>query len=63
MKRYEVTIWEFLKRTIQVEAESLREAEVEARRQWDNSEIILTADDFDHVDFSAKQVRERNEER
>ncbi len=63
MNQYEVTIREYLERTVQIKANSKEEAIVEVQRQWDKGEMILTADDFTHAEFSAKSVRERNEER
>lgn len=57
MKKYEVTITEYLKRTVTVEAENQVEAEVLVEEKWNNSEYILDADDFDHTEFRAKETK------
>ena len=47
MSEYRVIITETLKRAVTVEAESREEAEEAVRRQYQNSEHILVAEDFD----------------
>ena len=51
MSEYRVIITETLKRAVTVEAESREEAEEAVRRQYQNSEHILVAEDFDGVSF------------
>ncbi|MCM1269855.1 MAG: DUF3846 domain-containing protein [Faecalibacterium sp.] len=55
MKKYNVTITETLKKTVEVEAESLEEAEQKVTDAWHNSEYILDADNFTEVDFEAEE--------
>lgn len=57
MNEYRVIITETLKRAVTVEAESREEAEEAVRRQYQNSEHILVAEDFDGVSFSAAVSR------
>ena len=52
MSEYRVIITETLKRAVTVEAESREEAEESVRCQYQNSEHILVAEDFDGVSFS-----------
>ena len=54
MSEYRVIITETLKRAVTVEAESREGAEEAVRRQYQNSEHILVAEDFDGVSFSAQ---------
>lgn len=61
MKTYEVTITETLQRTVTIRADSLAEAEGIAETGWNNSEYVLTADDFVEAKFDAKE-RVRNKE-
>ena len=52
--RYEVTIQETLERKIQVDADSLADAEEAVRNLYRKSDIILTADDYRGTEFSVK---------
>ena len=61
MNEYRVIITETLKRAVTVEAESREEAEEAVRRQYQNSEHILVAEDFDGVSFSAKYPEQQVE--
>lgn len=54
---YEVTITETLQRRISVSAASAEEAEAKVTDRWNNSEIILNADDFVGVDYKAKLIK------
>lgn len=56
MKKYLVTITETLLRTVEVEAESEDDAEEQVQEQYDNCDIILSADDFDGMDMSVEEV-------
>ncbi len=53
--RYEVTITETLKTKVFVEADSPEEAEEIVRDGWNQSEYILTAEDFVGVSFKTKK--------
>lgn len=55
MKQYDVTITETLQRTVPIRAKSLAEAEEIAEKNWNNSEYVLGADDFQRADFKAKE--------
>lgn len=61
MSEYRVIITETLKRAVTVEAESREEAEEAVRRQYQNSEHILVAEDFDGVSFSAQYPEQQVE--
>lgn len=53
--RYEVTITETLKTKVFLEADSPEEAEEIVRDGWNQSEYILTAEDFVGVFFKTKK--------
>ncbi len=55
MKEYTVIIRETSEKRVQITAESAEEAEVEARRRWEEceDEYILDASNFVDVDFTA----------
>ena len=57
--KYKVTIRETLERTVEVEANSVQEAESSVRQDYHNSIIVL--DDGDYVDtcFQVKPIIER----
>lgn len=55
---YEVTITETLQRRASVSAASAEEAEAKVTDRWNNSEIILNADDFVGVDYKAKIAKQ-----
>lgn len=55
MKTYKVTITEILQRTVEVKADSTAEAECAAEEKWNDSEYILSAEDFVRAEFSAAQ--------
>lgn len=57
MKLYEVTITELLKMKVDIDANSKEEAEEIARKAWKRNSYVLCADDFDHVEFDAKEVK------
>ena len=44
--RYNVTIKELLARSLQVEADSVSEAESAVKRLYRNSDVVLSADDY-----------------
>ena len=58
MKTYKVTITETLEKTVEIEANSRKEAEILAQTNWENSDYIFDADDFAGVEFSARQDKE-----
>lgn len=55
MARYKVTITETLRKDVLVEADSQTEAECIVTEQWENSEHILSDEDFVGAEFSAVQ--------
>lgn len=56
MPKYNVTIVETLKKTVEVEAESPEEANQLVTDEWYSGEHILDADCFDGVEFESKEV-------
>lgn len=56
MKSYKVTITEFLRQTVEVEAENPADAEERVREEWLDSKYILGAEQFDHVEFDAVEI-------
>ena len=59
---FDVTITETLKMTVQVEADSLEEAEQMVSDNWHNQDYILDAENFVGVEFTGKPAREKNKE-
>lgn len=55
MKEYEVTITETLQMTVPIQAENRAEAEEIAETNWNNSQYILTAEQFMGADFKAME--------
>ncbi|MGC4019975.1 MAG: DpnD/PcfM family protein [Muricomes sp.] len=55
MKKYEVTITETLQKTVSIRAESRSEAEEIAQENWNNSEYVLSAEEFQGVEFQAEE--------
>lgn len=58
MKEFDVTITETLQKTVSIEAETKEEAEQLIAEMWDNSDIILDADDFADVGYKANEGKE-----
>ena len=57
MASYYVTVKETLARIVTVEADSPDAAEAIVQKMYDNSEIVLSADDFDGVEiYESKEV-------
>ena len=56
MKKYKVIISETLLKTVEVNAESEDEAREHVQEQYDNCDIILSADDFDSMNMSVEEV-------
>jgi hypothetical protein len=54
MKKYKVTITETSRMVVEVEADSLADAEEIAEDKWNNGEYILDADNFCGADFHAR---------
>ena len=48
---HKVQITEYLSRTIKVEARNWQEAVEQVRKRYYDSEIVLSSDDFDMVEF------------
>lgn len=44
--KYEITIKEILAKTIEIEADSLKEAKSTATKLYNNCDIVLSADDY-----------------
>jgi hypothetical protein len=64
MKTYKVTITETSKKVVEVEADSLADAEEIAEDKWNHSEYVLDADNFIGADFHARpQGKDRGAER
>ena len=64
MAKYDVTITETLRITVEIEAENRFEAEQMVSDSWRNSEYILDADHFQGVSFEARlQKKSRDQER
>lgn len=55
--RFKVTITETLKRTVEVEADDLHEAEQIVSDGWHSSKYILGADDFVDAEFEATPIK------
>ena len=55
MKKFEVTITETLKKKVEVEAETLEEAEQIVNDEWYKGDHILEADCFEGVVFEARE--------
>ncbi len=51
MPTFKIEIQEVLKRTIEIEAETLWEATEIAEEMYNNEEIVLDADDFAYMDM------------
>lgn len=49
--KYSVTIEETLSRTIDIEADSQKEAIEKVKKQYKNEDIVLDSDDFSEVVF------------
>lgn len=56
MKKFNITIYETLSTTVEVDAESVEEAKEIVKEMYFDEKIILTADDF-----SYREIREENE--
>ena len=64
MAKYDVTITETLRMTVEVDAENRFEAEQMVSDNWRNSEYVLNADHFQGVSFEARlQQKSRDQER
>lgn len=62
-RTFEVTIVEVLERKVIVKESELKaptkaEAERQVEDWWNDSQIILGPEDFDHVEFFAREVEE-----
>ena len=57
MKEFMVRIIETSIREVEIEAEDQCEAEEIIEREWNDSKIILDADDFDNVKFEAYEKK------
>lgn len=51
MPTFKIEIQEVLKRTVEIEADSLWEATEIAEEMYNNEEIVLSADDFAYMDM------------
>lgn len=54
--KYKVEIKETLVREVEIEAESRADAEQKIEDKWKNEEIVLSADDFSFVNYTASPV-------
>lgn len=57
MKRYQISITETLKHTVEVTAKNQEEAEQIVADRWKHGEYILDAEDFTDVDFERIPVK------
>lgn len=57
--KYKVTIRETLERTVEVEANSVQEAELSVRQDYHNSIIVLNDGDYVDTWFEVKSIIER----
>ncbi|MCD7819413.1 MAG: DpnD/PcfM family protein [Lachnospiraceae bacterium] len=57
MKTYMGTITEILSRTVEIQAETWEDAVKKLEQNYNNEEIVLTADDFVDVDFTVFSER------
>lgn len=57
MKKFNVTITETLKKTVEVEAESQEEAEQIVNDSWYKGDHILDADCFQSVEFDGEEIQ------
>lgn len=55
--KYNVTITETLKKTVEVEADSYDEAVQSVTDEWKNGDHILDADNFVDVDFDVEEIK------
>lgn len=51
MPKFNIQVKEILRRVVEVEAETLKEAIDIVDEMWQNQEIVLDADDFAYVDI------------
>lgn len=56
MPTFNIEIKEVLKRTVEIEAESVDEAINIAEDMYNDAEIVLDADDFAYTDIKEEQV-------
>lgn len=64
MAKYDVTITETLRMTVEMDAENRFEAEQTVSDNWRNSEYILDADHFQGVSFEARlRQKSRDQDR
>lgn len=54
--KYEVTIRETLERVIEVEADSIRDAESTAFSSYWSGDVVLDSGDYVDVEFTAKEA-------
>ena len=58
--KYKVEISEMLKAIINIEADNENEAIGMAKQMYNNSDIILTADNFENVNFTVMEENDDN---
>lgn len=54
--KYQVTIKETLERVIEIEADSVRDAESEAFTRYWSGDVVLDCTDYTDVEFIAKEA-------
>ena len=57
MKKFRVTITETLSTSVEVEAEDEFDAEDKVQKRYNNSDIILTAEDYVDTKFSTTEIK------
>lgn len=59
MKTYKVTITETLKMEVEIQADSIADAEEMISEKWNDGEYVLDADHFVGADFQAEPVQKQ----
>ena len=54
--KFKVTVSETLERVLFVDASDWQEAEKKVKDMWDESELVLSADDFTGVEFYTEEA-------
>ena len=57
-KYYLVKMVETASKTVKVKAKSLEEAQEKVENAWHNCEVIIEPEDFDEIDFFAREYNE-----
>lgn len=55
MAKYRIEIIEYLRRTVEVDAEDEEDAKSKVKDMYYNEDIVLSADDFDYMEMKVKR--------